>query len=305
MSGFFLETEAKIFCLLIIGFLWFFQLRSPQKKSNAQKLAYLFSAFSVLLSCVRDITYIFFDNANIQNICDAAFGINYALITFFMLRYVAETKEKENKTVFVLASAVLGIMAYFVSKCGVNTPVYLALLAVISVFAVKQHDEIRVDNLTKLYNRYGMDEEIKEQLSQYAREKSDSFYIISCDLDNFKYINDTWGHLEGDRALVLISAALTKACEKFDAEVFRIGGDEFVIITDTSEEGLAALVAEEVKKEIDSINFRDDFEIKISLGTALYNGEADVNELLESADKKMYEAKKASKTSRGGGKIRG
>lgn len=292
MSSFFLETEAKIFCLLIIGFLWFFQLTSPQKKSNAQKLTYLFSVFGVLFSFLKDIP---FDAAYIQNICDAAFGINYALLTFFMLRYAAETKNKENKTVFALASAVLGIMAYFVSKCGMNTPVYLSLLAVISVFAVKQHDKIRVDNLTKLYNRYGMDEEIKEQLSQYAREKSDSFYIISCDLDNFKHINDTWGHLEGDRALVLISAALTKACEKFDAEVFRIGGDEFVIITDTSEEGLAVLVTEEVKKEIDGINFRDDFKIKISLGTALYNGEADVNVLLESADKKMYEAKKVNK----------
>ncbi len=133
---------------------------------------------------------------------------------------------------------------------------------------------------------------IKEQLREYAREKSDSFYIVSCDLDNFKHINDTWGHPEGDMALVLVSEALLKVSKMFDAEVFRIGGDEFVIIIDTSQEELALRVTEAVKKELDNINFRDDFEIKMSIGTAFYNGEDDINELLNNADKKLYEAKK-------------
>ena len=290
MSSFFIEAEAKLFCLLIIGFLWLFQMKSPQKKSTAQKLTYLFFAFSILLSFLKDISDLFFNEAYIQMVLDAAFGVNYALLTFFTCKYIAQTKNLP-----VIGALLLGVLAFFTSKHGINILTYLSLFTIITVFAVNQHDKIRVDNLTKLYNRYGMDEEIKEQLSQYAREKSDSFYIISCDLDNFKHINDTWGHLEGDRALVLISEVLSKACEKFDAEVFRIGGDEFVIITDTSEEGLALQVTEAIKKELDNIDFRDDFEIKMSIGTALYNGEEDINNLLASADKKMYEAKKAKK----------
>ena len=159
----------------------------------------------------------------------------------------------------------------------------------------EQHNKIRVDNLTKLYNRYGMEMELKEQLRQYEREHADSFYVIACDLDNFKHINDTWGHSEGDRALVLVAGALSRVGKKYNSDVFRIGGDEFIIITDTSEEGLANDVANEIKSEFDKIEFRDDFDIKISIGIALYDGVTAIDELLNSADKKLYEAKKMNR----------
>ena len=167
---------------------------------------------------------------------------------------------------------------------------------------LKQHltveikTKILTDKLTNLHNRYGMNEEIREQLHQYAKDKNDSFYLIVCDLDNFKHINDTWGHLEGDRALILISSALLKVSEKFNSEVFRMGGDEFVIITDTSEEGLADNIIESIQEELDMIDFRDDFDIRMSMGVSLYDGKTHVNDLIESADKKMYEVKKKAKT---------
>ena len=151
---------------------------------------------------------------------------------------------------------------------------------------------MRIDKLTKVYNRYGLDVELKEQLRQYRRDKTDSFYVISCDMDKFKQINDTWGHDEGDRALKLVSLALFKVATKFDSSVFRIGGDEFIIITDTSETGLAEKVIEAVKAELDSIDFRDDFKLKMSLGYALYDGKSSIDELLKAADKELYDAKK-------------
>ena len=67
---------------------------------------------------------------------------------------------------------------------------------------------------------------------------------------------------------------------------------EFIIITDKSEEGLAEEVTKAIKDEVDKIDFRDDFDIKISLGTTLYDGVTPISELLDNADKKMYEAKR-------------
>ena len=159
----------------------------------------------------------------------------------------------------------------------------------------EQYQKMSVDNLTKLYNRYGMDAELKEQLKQYKREHTDSFYMIICDLDNFKHINDTWGHPEGDRALILVANALFKVGKMFDSDVFRIGGDEFVIITDKSPEGLDCEITAAVKKELDNIDFRDDFSIEMSIGVALYDGVTSIDDLLNNADKKMYEAKRKSK----------
>ena len=95
------------------------------------------------------------------------------------------------------------------------------------------------------------------------------------------------------KLLKLVADALSRVSRKFNSNVFRIGGDEFVIITDTSEEGLAIDITNAIKKEFDNMDFREDWDIEISLGTALYDGKSTIDELLNSADKKLYEAKRS------------
>ena len=111
-------------------------------------------------------------------------------------------------------------------------------------------------------------------------------------MDDFKTINDTWGHPEGDRALKLIANVLSDVAQRYDSEVFRIGGDEFVIITDTSEPGLADMLCVSLKEELDNIDFRDDYNIRMSMGVALYDGSCTIPELINGADRNLYEAKK-------------
>lgn len=247
MNDFLVATEPKVFCLLIIAFLYFFQTKNSNYQCKENKLLYFFSLIVILFSILGDVVL----KETIKNLC------------------------------FIV--------------CGLNTAVFILTFAIIVVFVVEQNKKIKMDNLTKLYNRYGMDAELKEQLRQYKREPGDSFYIIACDLDNFKHINDTWGHPEGDRALILIASALDKVCKRFSSNVFRIGGDEFVIITDTSEEGLAIDITNAIKYELDNIDFRSDFDIEMSIGVALYDGVTPIDELLSNADKKLYEAKKKEK----------
>lgn len=73
-------------------------------------------------------------------------------------------------------------------------------------------------------------------------------------LDKFKTINDTWGHPEGDRAFGLVADALTKVAKKFDAKVFRVCGDEFQIIADTSDEKEAEKIEKELKMSFQKLN---------------------------------------------------
>ena len=172
---------------------------------------------------------------------------------------------------------------------------FCVIISFVALFINAQYKKILTDNLTKLPNRYGMDEEIHEQLMQYKRDKNDSFYIIACDMDDFKTINDTWGHSEGDRALKLIAGVLIRAAENNDSMAFRIGGDEFIIITDTSEYGIAENICNDIKDALKEVDFRDDYTIKISMGVKLYDGTMTISQLLNNADKELYEVKRSRK----------
>ena len=92
--------------------------------------------------------------------------------------------------------------------------------------------------------------------------------------------------------MILVARVLAKVGKMFSSNVFRIGGDEFLIITDTSKEGLALEITTAIEKELDKIDFQNDFDIKMSIGVALYDGVTSIDELLSRADRKMYEAKK-------------
>ena len=299
MNYLWIETEAKLFCLLIIVFLWFFQMKTPQNQWGKLKYVYLFSLVASILSFLQKVTGIYNEESYILNLLNIAFGICCALTIYFWGEYAFGMKRRSitiPKRLLMLSGALIfGCLSYFSLRYKTNAVLFVNTLAMMVVFVVSQYNKIRIDNLTKLYNRYGMDEEIREQLQQYKHDRNNSFYIIACDLDNFKHINDTWGHQEGDRALVLIATALSKVGKIFDSKVFRIGGDEFIIITDTSEENLATEVVDAVKSELDNISFRDDFDIEMSMGVTLYDGLTHIDELLNNADKKLYQTKKSKK----------
>ncbi len=287
-----IEIEAKLFCLFIIAEVYFFQKKNFQKQCGRNGFVYLFSALGILGSIAGEFVTNIYAQIVFQAFCWCCYEIAALFWCKYTFKMVKKIKSATKKSITAVVLAVFAVLTFFALKYRLNTATYILVFAIITTFVYEQYNKIRMDNLTKLYNRYGMDVELREQLRQYEREHEDSFYIIVCDLDNFKHINDTWGHLEGDRALVLIADVLSRVAERFRSNVFRIGGDEFVIITDISEQGLAVDITNSIKNELDNIDFRDDFDIRMSIGVALYDGVTPVDELLNNADKKMYEAKK-------------
>ncbi len=295
MDVLYLGAEVKIFSVLIISFLYVFQKKNFQYQSKENKLLYLFLLAEILFSALADVV----QKEDIKNTCFALCSVCCFLAVWFFcdcaFKVMGLKKTRLKKFLYIFSSTLFGVLAFYSLSNRINAVNFLLVFAVVALFASEQYNKIRVDSLTKLYNRYGMDVELKEQLRQYRLEHEDSFYIIACDLDNFKHINDTWGHPEGDRALVLVAGVLAKVGKMFSAEAFRIGGDEFVIITDKSMAGIAEDITNAIKAELDKLEFRDDFDIKMSIGTALYDGVTPIDELLSNADKKLYEAKKTRK----------
>ncbi len=170
----------------------------------------------------------------------------------------------------------------------------------------KRFEEMsELDMLTGVYNRRFfnkyLDIEIRRNASQikYALQKEANFGIAMIDIDDFKRINDDYGHLTGDKVLADIVRVIKTAL--FERDILcRYGGEEFVaLFTSTPREG-AILAIEKIRKIVEEHPFNpgDDapsIRITVSIGFAGFDEETDVYGILNLADKRLYEAKRAGK----------
>jgi len=148
------------------------------------------------------------------------------------------------------------------------------------------------DPLTEIYNRRSL-EEIAGRFISHARRLKNPLSLLLIDVDRFKDVNTTFGHLTGDVVLADTAALLKNSVRGSDA-VFRYGGDEFVIIlADTSRLG-AARVIERIKGYLFDWNRAGalkGFELNVSIGISEWSDGVTLDELLDEADRQMYAAK--------------
>lgn len=142
------------------------------------------------------------------------------------------------------------------------------------------------DELTKLYNRYGLNRNINNKQFQGI----DS-YLLMVDIDDFKKINDTYGHQEGDKVLIKLADTL-KQCLG-DENVARIGGEEFVGFIDLTEENIN-LKLDSILKEVSKIIVYNK-ALTVSIGVSLLNHDSIFNDSKDEADKALYKAKNNGK----------
>ncbi|TYQ18187.1 UNVERIFIED_CONTAM: diguanylate cyclase (GGDEF)-like protein [Acetivibrio alkalicellulosi] len=165
------------------------------------------------------------------------------------------------------------------------------------------------DSLTGVYNRRFFNEyvdiELKRLLNEinYKTEANQqvNFGIAIIDIDNFKKINDTYGHLTGDNVIIQVVEIIKKSTFSRDL-ICRYGGEEFVVLfTRPSKDG-AIMAAERIRKEVEEHNFDFNDEIKngritISIGFACFdeNMSDNIESLLNLADNRLYTAKSSGK----------
>jgi len=151
------------------------------------------------------------------------------------------------------------------------------------------------DALTGLGNRRAFDAELGE-LIQDRRQSNSNFCVIIADLDHFKNVNDTYGHIIGDKVLCAFATVLSSKTREGDNPA-RFGGDEFAVLLPNTNLGQAETVAEHIRKAVENLRLKNTKtgkqleQVTVSLGVTCYkHGETSL-ELLERCDSALYRAK--------------
>jgi diguanylate cyclase (GGDEF)-like protein len=151
-----------------------------------------------------------------------------------------------------------------------------------------------IDNLTGLQNHKGYTDNISKQLNIYRRYKT-PFSIIMYDIDNFKEINDTYGHSVGDDVLIEMSKLIKSHIRESDY-IFRTGGEEFVILLTETQLDKAQLVAEKIRGSVESdLKTIEDGKITISVGVTEVKQDDTESTIYKRVDELLYKSKNSGK----------
>jgi diguanylate cyclase (GGDEF)-like protein len=147
------------------------------------------------------------------------------------------------------------------------------------------------DDVTDLYNSRYLQSRLKEEVER-SRRYSQKFSLIFLDLDHFKNVNDSYGHLIGSRVLREVGGILKESIRQID-NAFRYGGDEFVVLLPQTDKEGALAVAEKMREQLNDFEFVEDMDLELHLtasyGVATFPTDADsVVDLLRLADRAMY-----------------
>ncbi len=161
----------------------------------------------------------------------------------------------------------------------------------------KLHHYAHHDALTNLPNRYYLRENLEKMISHAKRHKH-SIALLFIDLDDFKGINDDFGHSTGDQVLLDVSSRIKSLLREEDT-IARLGGDEFaVVISDITDISYIDIISERIIDEVnrDYSYISKSSPIGVSIGISLFPQDAqDIDTLIDNADEAMYEIKLSSK----------
>lgn len=232
-----------------------------------------------------------------EHLSDIESMIQLADIERIRFRIIANT---ENIFFYLKREAYSEVLSLIINILEIYK-LTLVLDNVISNIVVRKAESVidekvklaETDPLTNIMNRRKF-EELLEGLILRAQRTSLPLTIMVLDIDDFKKINDEYGHLAGDQVLVDIAHLMVDLIRKQD-HLVRYGGEEFVIISSDCELDGIVHLAEKIRKDIECHEFCDVGKVTISLGIAELNGEDDSRSFFKRADDKLYEAKAKGK----------
>lgn len=157
------------------------------------------------------------------------------------------------------------------------------------------HGRATIDPLTGLLNRRGFEEAVRKQV---AKAKNRRFSIAVCDIDNFKAINDSYGHTEGDAVLVKVAGLLGEHL-RYSDKPSRFGGEEFVMLLSDVDRNDARALIERLRQAIEGTRFGNEGlrrrRITASFGVAEYREGEDLEDAIRRADRMLYAAKRGGR----------
>jgi diguanylate cyclase (GGDEF)-like protein len=253
-------------------------------------------------------------------VCGVGFGLAQ-LVTSFLLLYYDVAAEKRTRLLlagsfFVMAAALFwlaftawfepeALLPTFGSHGGLGTSMLAFYgVTIASSFAFllmhkeradrETHELATTDPLTGVYNRRTF-KELSEPLLSRARRARTAVSLLLLDIDHFKNVNDTHGHLAGDEVLARF-AELVRSCLRKEDLLARYGGEEFVVLLPGTTQPDAAGLAERIRGQVEKTRLHagnDDVRVTVSVGVAGEKGEQlpSLDGILGHADQALYAAK--------------
>ena len=154
------------------------------------------------------------------------------------------------------------------------------------------------DNLTNLFTRSYMNDAVGRLIKTHVREPREGITLVVFDIDHFKNINDTYGHIVGDLVLKKVAESLLNGTRTTDIQV-RYGGEEFMVFMPSQSICAGTKFAERFRGNIQNVKFKSDsgkpFTVTISAGVAFHRQEESLVQFIQRADNKLYEAKEGGR----------
>jgi diguanylate cyclase (GGDEF)-like protein len=218
--------------------------------------------------------------------------ISYLPVTFFIYEFIASPRKFYKHHIFLICFFILltgggGAMDIMLNSGALIWPCLTSALLYSYFFILKT--DSKIDALTGIGNRYAFNEFITN-LSRHATKQA--YAIVMIDMDHFKAINDTLGHLQGDNALRDM-ASIIKGCLRANDFSARYGGDEFVVAVKAESD--INRIMERIQAAIDNQNAKNlrPYKIEISYGFGIFttHGSQSIEEFLVYIDGLMYKNK--------------
>ncbi|NRU66816.1 diguanylate cyclase (GGDEF)-like protein [Clostridium beijerinckii] len=224
--------------------------------------------------------------------CVSYFYFGYNLYFIYKQRKRFSWWELRIFNLFYIAAGVFtGIQIVYSSYLTIWNGTAM-MIVIIYIFIL--NDQVHRDRLTGLEN-YSSYERYIENISF---KKINKLFIINIDIDDFKSVNDKFGHNEGDEALKMFANLLIESFSLRRKKLIRVGGDEFLILLEVERKEIVDNYIQNLNKNIEAYNKTKEkpYELKFSYGVACCsNTKEDIHDILKCADKLMYEQKKSRK----------
>ncbi len=298
---------------VMMGCIWYLYVLETLKYNMTRRLTaiVLFPGIVFLLLNIASIWTGWIFTVNEQNVyvrgdlfwlqTIGSLGILFVSLVHILVCLTIGRKGVSRKTLERLGSfyiiPVVGTLAAlpFTGMPGTWT---CASLSVVLMYMEEQDRAILTDGLTGLNNRKNLDQIFDDYVRQNSDEKR--LYLYMIDLDDFKKINDTFGHSVGDKALVEAAKLIRKAASGIQAVVMRYGGDEFLIMGFFPNDKTAMQFKNKIRDAFTAWNEENDAEyvLAASIGYNPYVPPQTLEEFVDSADENLYRDKNKHKQKR-------
>lgn len=296
---------------ILLLWLLYVSFRIGKKYLKLQRWSMILISLPPLFEIVMSITapfnglYFYVDASNVYHrgpLCwtQADIGIAYmllaAVLAFVNGIRVKDAQEKKESFMLVVFT-IFPLLCSIVQSQFFGLPlIWLGTTISFMIFFIQtQNSQISIDALTQLNNRGKFDTYLSQKIHEL--KKTETLYLVVIDIDKFKSVNDSFGHVEGDEALIALANILSKACQAHKDFSSRYGGDEFTLVCIRSKTETVLPLMEEAERLLSDYNeqSKKPYSLRVSYGIAAYTGDLSVTEeaLKHQADHLMYEMKAA------------